>query len=177
MNTSLKVKDMTRIALCSVLMVICSQIIVPIGPVPFTLQTFAVFFVLEFLGGKMGTASVGLYIFLGMLGLPVFSGFSGGIGALLGPTGGYITGFLLMGFIYLIIMKFSGQGKAQRFAALVMGLIICYLFGTVWFIHVYGKGISFASAIKLCVLPFIVPDILKMILGILISDILKKRMA
>ena len=86
--------DIVYIAVCAALMAVCSWIQIP-TVVPFTLQTFAVFFAVYFLGGKKGTLAVFIYILLGMVGLPVFAGFKGGFGALFGMTGGYIMGFIL----------------------------------------------------------------------------------
>ena len=91
-----RVVDLTYMAVCAALIAVCSWISIP-AAVPFTLQTFAVFCVLGLLGGKRGTVSILVYILLGAIGLPVFSGFNGGIGALLGTTGGYIIGFIFVG--------------------------------------------------------------------------------
>ena len=92
-------KRMTRIALCAALLAPCAWLSVPTQP-PFTMQTFGVFLTLLLLGAKDGAIAIGLYILLGAMGAPVFSGFNGGMGALLGPTGGYIAGFLLLCPIY-----------------------------------------------------------------------------
>ena len=99
-------KSLVIAAVCVALIVVCSWITVP-SVVPFTLQTFAVFCVLECIGAKYGTLSVTGYILLAALGLPVLSGFRGGIGALLGTTGGYVLGFLLMGLTYWLLTKFT----------------------------------------------------------------------
>ena len=99
MNNRFRVVDLTYMAVCAALIAICAWITVP-AAVPFTLQTFAIFFVLSLLGGKRGTIAILVYILLGAVGLPVFSGFNGGLGALLGTTGGYIFGFLFIGLIF-----------------------------------------------------------------------------
>ena len=102
MNTEkrkLTTMDLTCIAVCTVLIAVCSWISIP-SVVPFTLQTFAVFCVLELLGGKRGTLAIVVYILLAALGLPVLHGFSGGPGAVLGTTGGYLLGFILIGLVY-----------------------------------------------------------------------------
>ena len=100
-----KVLDMVYIAISAALIAICSWISIPTA-VPFTLQTFAVFFVLLLLGGERGTIATLVYVLLGAVGVPVFAGFSGGIGILLGSTGGYIIGFLFVGLIYMLFTKF-----------------------------------------------------------------------
>ena len=101
-------RDLAFIGLFSVLIAVCSWITIP-GPVPFTLQTFGIFCALGMLGGKRGTCSILVYILLGIIGIPVFSGFTGGVGQLLGMTGGYIVGFLLMGLLYWLVTRLAGQ--------------------------------------------------------------------
>ena len=124
-SNSIKTKDMAYIALCAVLLAVCSWISIPFT-VPFTLQTFAVFCTLLILGGKRGTVAVAVYILMAAVGLPVLSGFRGGAGALLGTTGGYILGFILTGLIYWLSEKLLADSPVIRIAALVCGLAVCY---------------------------------------------------
>ena len=119
MNRQFRVVDLTYMAVCAALIAICAWITVP-AAVPFTLQTFAVFCVLGLLGGKRGTVAILVYILLGAVGLPVFSGFNGGIGALLGTTGGYILGFIFIGLIYWAAEKLFGFKLAVRIAAMIL---------------------------------------------------------
>ncbi len=166
----LTTKDLAYTALGAVLLAVCSWLAVP-APVPFTLQTFAVFCVLELLGGRRGTLAVLVWLLLGAAGLPVFSGFRGGLGALLGATGGYLLGFLLTGLVYRLFERFSRRG-ALRVLALVLGLFLCSAFGTLWFVRVYaraGGAVSAASALGLCVLPFLLPDAGKLALALLLA--------
>ena len=131
--------------------------------VPFTMQTFAVFFTLLLLGGKRGTLSVLVYLLLGAAGVPVFSHFTGGAGVLLGPTGGYLIGFLLTGLIYLAAEQLSDRRLLA--AALPAGLLVCYAFGTAWFLVVYTRtkgAVSVGTALTWCVLPFVIPDLAKL---------------
>ena len=170
-----KIKSLCYTAMMTVLICICSWISIPFM-IPFTMQTFAVFLSLLLLGGKNGTASIGLYLFMGMLGLPVFSGFSGGIGHLLGPTGGYIIGFLFTGITYTLLERFIDRNPAFRWAALICGLLTCYLIGTLWFVAVYtvnGNGIGFLSTLSICVLPYIVPDCIKIVLAVIFYSKIK----
>lgn len=135
---------------------------------PFTLQTFAIFSALILLGGQKALYSILVYIFLGAIGLPVFSGFKNGAGVLLGTTGGYIIGFIPMALIYLFFEKHFQQKPLNIFIALIIGLIVCYTFGTMWFIFVYAKkvgSIALSTVIMWCVVPFILPDIIKMFLA------------
>ena len=168
-------KRMTRIALCAALLSPCAWLSVPTQP-PFTMQTFGVFLTLLLLGAKDGTIAIGLYILLGALGVPVFSGFNGGMGALMGPTGGYIVGFLLICLIFGLLCG-KGAGLWLKALALLLGLAVCYAFGTLWFVKVYGdmKGpISTLSALSMCVFPFIVPDLAKLALALWAGKRLEK---
>ena len=172
-------KKMTFTAMAAVLICVCSWITIPFT-IPFTMQTFAVFFAVLFLGGKNGIAAIALYLLMGMIGLPVFSGFRGGIGHLLGPTGGYIVGFLFTGIFYLMLEPFQKKSRFIRWVALAGGLVLCYLAGTLWFIIVTGSNgaaYTFWSALSLCVLPYIIPDCAKMILAVYLSDRVKKHVA
>ena len=170
--------DITYIALGTVILAVCSWISIPFA-VPFTLQTFAVFFVLMFLGGKRGTLSILVFILLAAIGVPVLSGFKGGIGALLGATGGYVLGFLLTGLIYWAFEYLFSDKLWIKIAALILGLIVCYAFGTAWFMYVYAKNtgpIGLGGALSWCVFPFIVPDIVKMALAVLLCERVKKAL-
>lgn len=177
MGNNTNIKDMCRIAMMTVLLIICSWINLPIGPVPFSLQTFAVFSALYLLGGKHGTITVLLYILLGACGLPVFSGFMGGIGKLMGPTGGYIIGFLVGAVFYWGIESMRFKNSVWKILSLVAVLFVCYAFGTAWFIMVYnqaGNTMSVAKALSLCVLPFILPDVGKLALSTIVCRIVEK---
>lgn len=176
-------RELTFTALMAVLIVVCSWLTIP-AAVPFTLQTFAVFFALELLGGKNGTFAVLVYLILGAVGLPVFSQFKGGIGALFDLTGGYILGFLLTGVVFLLAELVPAEKTvfriARNVAAMLAGLALCYTFGTFWFIHIYRLGdsiISFSGALKLCVLPYLSFDLAKLALAVLIAERLRKRIA
>ncbi len=164
-------KSYILIALFSAIIAVSAFITIP-SPVPFTLQALGVFCSLTVLGGKRGLLSIFLYIFLGIIGLPVFAGFSGGLGHLMGATGGYILGFILTALIYCFATHFSSSSKAKA-VGLVLGLIACYIFGTLWYTLLYLKEFnlqSFMNALLICVVPFIVPDLIKISVAILISN-------
>ena len=143
------------------------------------MQTFAVFCSLNLLGGKKGTIAVIVYLLIGAIGVPVFSGFKSGYAILIGPTGGYMLGFIFMGLIF-IVGEILGKGKLKvRIVSMVLGLIVCYAFGTAWFMVVYTNNtgaIGLGTALSWCVIPFIVPDICKMILAIVLSEKLRKEL-
>lgn len=169
-------KDLVYVALCAVLMAVCSWVNIP-SAIPFTLQTFAVFCTLGLIGGKRGTASILVYLLLGALGLPVFAGFSGGVGILFGITGGYLLGFILMGLVYWLGERLGKGKRVVEIGSMVLGLALCYAFGTAWFMFVYARqsgAVTLATALAWCVIPFIVPDLVKMALAVLLSQKLRK---
>ncbi|EXM37757.1 BioY family protein [Ruminococcus albus SY3] len=173
----LTVKDMSLTAMFAVLMAVCSWISIPTA-VPFTLQTFAVFCAVSMLGGKRGFFAVLVYILLGAVGIPVFSGFKGGAGILLGATGGYILGFLVLPLVCLLTEKLISENVIVQIISMIVGLALCYAFGTAWFIKVYTdtKGdMTVANALKLCVLPFVFFDIVKLGAAVSISAAVKSR--
>ena len=172
----LKTLDMVYIALFACLMAICSWISIP-GQIPFTLQTMGVFLAIGLLGGKRGTLAVLVYILMGAVGLPVFSGFTGGIGRLLGMTGGYIVGFLASALVMWAMEALLGKKKWVLAVSMAVGLLVCYAFGTAWFIVVYtgSKGaITLGAVLGMCVIPYIIPDTVKIIVALLLTGILKR---
>ena len=137
-STRENTRDMIYIAMFAIIIAICSWISVP-ATVPFTLQTFGVFVTVGVLGGKRGSLSVLVYLLLGVIGVPVFAGFSGGLGVLLGSTGGYIIGFLFSALIMWGMEILFGKSNVVLVVSMIVGLLVCYLFGTVWFMSVYAR--------------------------------------
>ena len=219
-NRNTKIQDLVYMAIGAVIITVCSWISIP-AAVPFTLQTFAVFLVVSLLGGKRGTVSIIVYILLGAVGVPVFSGMTGGFIKLIGVTGGYIIGFIFVGLIYWLAQtlyryarnndqklpaakepeelpeKSTGtcisEGQQTRYrnktrraitvrifiniAALLAGLLICYAFGTAWFMVAYAQGseaVGLGTALGMCVVPFIIPDLIKMAVAIILADRLRR---
>lgn len=179
METSVSAKfrtvDMAYIALFAVMIAVCSWISVP-ATVPFTMQTFGVFLAVGVLGGKRGTLAVLVYLLLGTVGLPVFAGFAGGVGCLLGTTGGYIVGFLCSALVMWAMERLPGKRQWVLAASMVLGLAVCYAFGTAWFMWVYARStgaIGLWTALGWCVFPYIVPDLIKIVLALA----LRRRLA
>ncbi len=175
---SFRTEDLAYMAIGAALTAVCSWITVP-SAVPFTLQTFAVFMVLGLLGGRRGTVSILLYILLGAVGLPVFSGFRGGPGILLGNTGGYIAGFLLSGLIYWALQRFAAKGVWAEALVLLAGLLACYASGTAWFMAVYTRtqgAVTPGTVLSWCVIPFILPDLAKLALALLLTGRLRRAL-
>lgn len=157
---------MTYCAIFAALLAVCAWLCIPLGDVVITVQTFGVFLALSLLGGKWGTLSIAIYLLLGAVGLPVFSGFRGGIGSLLGVTGGFLWGFLISGLVFWALERF---GKVP---AMVAGLLACYLCGCGWFRVYSGGGIGYI--LLRCVVPYLIPDAIKLYLAHTLSRRLSK---
>ena len=157
-------------------MAICAWISIP-GQIPFTLQTMGVFLAVGLLGGKRGTLAVLVYILMGAVGLPVFSGMTGGLGKLVGMTGGYIVGFLVSALLMWAMEALLGKKTWVLAVSMVLGLIACYAFGTAWFLVVYtsSKGaITLGAVLGMCVIPYIIPDVIKIIVALSLTGALKR---
>lgn len=163
-----KTVKMAQCALSAAMLAVCAWVTVP-AAVPFTLQSFGVYLTLLLLGGKYGTVTVAVYLLLGAVGLPVFAGGGGGIGVLCGVTGGYLVGFLLAAVLFWL---WHPKTDVSRAAALAVGQLCGYLVGTVWFAWLSGDrlGVSLVA----CVLPFVLPDALKMTLALWLAPRIKK---
>ena len=163
------IREVAYVGIFAALIAICSWISIPTPwDIAFTLQTFAVCVVVGLLGMKLGTITVLIYILIGLVGLPVFSGFRSGAGALLGATGGYIIGFVFMALVTGFMIKKFGRSVSVLLISMIAGLAVCYLFGTIWFVNVYTGGMGFGAALMTCVVPYIIPDLVKIVLAILL---------
>ena len=175
----MRTQELARAALFAALIAICSWISIPTA-VPFTLQTFAVFLALGVLGGRLGTLSVAVYLLLGAVGLPVFAGFQGGLGALLGTTGGYLAGFLLTALTVWGAERRLGKSAPVFLVSCLLGLALCYLFGSVWFAAVYAASsgpVGLVTVLGWCVFPFVLPDLAKLALAVVLSRRLAAALA
>lgn len=166
----LSTKEIAYAALGTALISVCSWLSINLSPtlVPFTMQTFAVCLVTAVFGLKLGLWTVGCYIVLGALGAPVFAGFKGGFAALLGTTGGYIAGFMFTALIVGTAVEKFGRRIPVLVISMVLGILACYAFGTVWFIEVYARNsgpIGVGTALAWCVVPYLIPDALKVSLA------------
>ena len=164
---NLSTVELVYIAACAALMAVCSWISIPApAPLaPFTLQTFAVFLVLLLLGGRRGFFTVLTYILLGAVGLPVFAQFMSGVG-------------VLCAVVYWALERVISDKPVLKIAALVLGLLVCYAFGTAWFMVVYARqagAVGLGTALAWCVLPFIIPDLVKLALAWALSTVLKRH--
>ena len=166
-----KTYDLVYVSIFVVLIAVCSWISIPLT-VPVTLQTFGVFIAVGLLGGKRGTLAVLVYILMGAIGIPVFSGFTGGIGILAGTTGGYIVGFLFSALLMWGMEKLFGKDTKVLAGSMILGLAVCYAVGTLWFMAVYAASsgaVGILTVLGWCVFPFIIPDVAKIVLALILT--------
>lgn len=166
-----------QMAVCSLMaaaLCILGPLALPLGPVPFSLATLVICFLPWMLNRRLSVLSVALYLLLGLIGLPVFTGYSAGISRLAGPTGGYLVGYLFLAAIGgFFIEKSHGHPLFSAFG-LVLGTIACYACGTAWFTLQMSCTIS--SALVVCVLPFLPFDLVKILLSCLLGPLLRRRL-
>ena len=161
-------RDAALISMMSALIAVSSMISIPFT-IPLTLQTFGVFFALFLLGGRRATVAIAVYVALGAVGIPVFSGFTGGVARLFDAGGGFIFGFIFAGIAYAVI-TWTVKIKSVQLIAAAVALFVIYFFGAGYYGIVYLSGTeSVFTVLKIAVLPFILPDILKILFAYSIS--------
>lgn len=158
-------------AVMTALICVLAPLAVPIGPVPISLATFVIFIAVYVLGGRYGTLAVFLYLLLGLAGLPVFSGYAGGLAKLTGPTGGYLIGYLPMAFITGLFTDRFANKPWLTVPGMALGTAVLYIFGTAWF--VFSMKTSVSAALALCVWPFIGVDLVKIVLASCAGPVLR----
>ena len=158
---------MVLASLFAALTAICAWLSIPLPPISFTLQTLAILLALGVLGGKWGTVSICLYLAIGLVGLPVFSGFRSGIAAFLDPTGGFLWGFAVGALIFWFVEKWG------TLPAMALSMVACYSCGCLWF-STYAGNTGLLAAVLTCVVPYLIPDAIKLWLAYTISKRLKK---
>ena len=177
--------DLVLISVSAALITVCSWINIPIGPVPFTLQTLGLLAVMLTCGGRRGTLSILVYLALGACGIPVFAGFKGGVAAFAGPTGGFLIGFVFAGLVYWLLERLffrrlmTSPVKIWIFGVIssVVFEIVMYVTGVIWFMTVYAAQtgpVALGTVMGWCVLPFIIPDIVKLITAVVIGERARK---
>lgn len=171
-----KTKSMTIISLMTAILCILGPItlVIPISPVPISLATLVISFAVYILGMKKAIICCLLYLFIGFVGLPVFSSFTGGVGKLFGPTGGYLIGYVFMAVISGFFIEKWQTNRFMQIVGMVFGAIICYLFGTIWLS--IQAGMSFTAAFGVGVLPFIPGDLAKIMISSITGPLIRKRL-
>ena len=181
--------DTRRLTLCAVMaavMCVISPISIPIGPISITGGTLAIYLTAYLLGGVWGTVSTLVYLLVGFVGLPVFSNYMGGAARLLGPTGGYLVGYLPMvllagAAVQWSAHRFDEQGKAGmvialavRFMGMALATAVLYAFGTAW--YCVQAGVDLQKALAACVFPFIPWDLAKMAAALIVGTPVRRRL-
>jgi biotin transport system substrate-specific component len=161
----MKTKMLILCALFAALTAVCSMISIPLPftPVPINLATLSFFLAGGLLGSKYGSLSQLVYVFLGAIGLPVFHSFTGGLGILTGPTGGYIIGYAAGAWLIGFLAEKMGRGFVKNITGMIAGLAVCYTLGTLWFMYLTSTGLP--AALAMCVVPFLVGDAVKIASG------------
>ena len=173
--------DLVLISISAALITVCSWINIPFGPVPFTLQTLAILAVMLTCGGRRGTIAILVYLAMGLCGVPVFAGFKGGVASFAGPTGGFLIGFIFAALVYWLMEKLifkrlmTSTVKTWIFGILnsVLFEIVLYFIGVIWFMTVYAAQtgpVGLATVMSWCVFPFIIPDIIKLVVAVVIGE-------
>lgn len=164
--TKNSVHEMTTISLMTAVLCIIGPIAIPLGTIPISLTNFILYLMLYISNTKSCCTSYCLYLLLGIVGLPVFSGFSGGLAKLAGPTGGYLAGFIFL----ILTLGFSHSPCV----GMILGTLIAYLFGTIWFCMQMKCTLYYALTI--CVFPFLIGDAIKILLACKIGPIIRKTL-
>ena len=185
-KTIINTRQLTLCAVMAAVMCVIAPIAIPIGPISITGGTLILYLTAYLLGGIWGTAATLVYLLVGFVGLPVFSNFMGGASRLIGPTGGYLVGYipmmLLAGFLVeLTLRRFGGTGKkeqaiaiALQFLGMALATAVLYAFGTAW--YCVQAGVALEKALAVCVFPFIPFDLIKMTVALLIGVPVRRRL-
>ena len=174
MKTKLSVPQLTVIGVMAAVICILAPFSIPIGVVPISFTNLAVYIAIYVLGSRKGTISYLIYLLIGLVGVPVFSGFTSGPGKLFGPTGGYLIGFAFMALISGIFIDRFSNKMYLCFVGMVLGTAVCYLLGTIWL--AYQAGLSFQSALAAGVVPFIPGDLIKIVIATIIGPQMRKAL-
>ncbi|OUQ81640.1 biotin transporter BioY [Flavonifractor sp. An100] len=172
-KTKYQVYPLAMTAVMAAVTCVLGPMSISVGVIPVSFTNLAIYLSLYILGWKRGSISYLVYMLIGMVGMPVFSGYAGGFGKLFGPTGGYILGFLPMAIIAGWVIDHSRKPLVQL-AGMILGTAVCYAFGTAWFC--VQAGYTVGAALSLCVFPFIPVDIAKMVIAMGLGTVLRSRL-
>lgn len=170
-----KTYKITKISLVAALLCVISPfaIVFPFSPVPVSLATLMLYLSVYIVGKRDAVISCGIYLLIGLVGIPVFSGFTGGIGKVLGPTGGYMIGYLFLVFISGWFVE-RWNNYLMQGIGMTLGTAVCYLFGSLWL--AYQAGMNFKAAIGVGAIPFIPGDVVKIVIGVIAGNAVRKRL-
>ena len=166
--------NITLISICTAIVIVSAWLTIPFF-IGFTLQTLSILLICLLFKFQISFSAVLIYILIGTIGLPVFSGFGSGLSVLIGPTGGFILSFLLFPVVFKLLGICSRQSHIFRIISMCICILVCYICGTLWYCFVYLSGniSNIGGVLGVCVLPFIIPDIIK----IFVADIIYNRLS
>lgn len=173
-TTAFPIRQLCCAALMSAVMCLLGPLAVPIGPVPISVMTLIIYVTMYVLETKLATVSCMIYLLLGFAGVPVFAGYTGGAAKLLGPTGGYLVGYICLTLAGGYIMERFSYKRIGCLFGMVLGTAVLYAFGTVWFMILMKCGLGYA--LSLCVVPFLIGDLAKIVLAELVGQEVRKRL-
>ena len=165
--SSFRVSQIAMIGVVTAVTCVLGPLALPIGPVPISLTNLVIYFSLYVLGMKNATISYLVYLLLGLVGLPVFSGFTSGPGKLFGPTGGYLIGFIFLALIQGFAMKYFDRKLIPTIIGMLIGMAVCYIFGTVWLAKL--MSLSFKEGLFMGVIPYLPGDAVKIIIAVIVG--------
>ena len=169
------IQNITFSALMTAILCIVGPVVLPIGPVPMSFANLVIYLTIILLDKKRATSCVAVYLLLGLVGIPVFAGFTGGVGKLFGPTGGYLVGYLVLTWVSgeMIKRRKNKGNMLYLVVALTIGTMLMYVLGTLWLM--YQSNLDFQVALGISVFPFLLFDILKIVVAVLIGNAIKIR--
>ncbi len=169
-----KTRDLALIGVMTAVMCILAPITIPVGPVPVSLATFVILLSVYILGMKRAMISVCLYLLIGLAGVPVFSGFSAGPAKLLGPTGGYLIGYIPMAAVTGLVTDKFFRKRIISAAGMILATIVLYALGTAWL--AYSSKMAFTAALMAGVVPFIPLDLVKIVTAAIVGPVIRTRL-
>jgi biotin transport system substrate-specific component len=172
--SSISPRQLALTALMAAVMCVISPWSIPVGPIPLSFATLGVYLCVYLLGWQWGTVSVLIYLLLGAAGMPVFSSFSGGLGKLLGPTGGYLIGYLALAILSGLAIDHSHR-RVFHLAGMIIGTVVLYSLGTAW--YCFQSGTALGVALSKCVWIFIPGDLIKMAVALVLGPLLRQRVS
>ena len=173
-NNKISTSAMAVVALMTAVVCVLAPFSIPIGPIPVSLTTFGLCLSVMILGRKKATMVCLMYLLIGFVGLPVFSGFTGGPAKLLGPTGGYLLGYVLLTSIAGWFVDKFLRKRGMCLLGVVLGTIVCYAVGTIWLS--IQMDIGFLEALMLGVVPFLTGDVIKMVAAVWVGSVIRNRL-
>ena len=168
------IQNITFTALMTAVLCILGPVVLPIGPVPMSFANLAIYLTVILLDKKRATSCVAVYLLMGMVGIPVFAGFTGGVGKLFGPTGGYLVGYLVLSWSAGAFLEKKKEVRLYQVVALGVGTLLMYALGTLWLM--YQSNLTFQMALGVGVVPFMFFDMVKIVIAVLLANLIKVRL-